>query len=253
MTPTPPADSEWAFPNPATPLGSAAYYAIRFSAEPTREPGARLFAWFHLIEQMGANPQDPGVVRLKLDWWRQETARLDDGSATHPLTRDLRALGIGRAAVAPMQAVLDAAEAAVRAGQPPDPAHFHDGCNAAGGGLFELLGATEPGVRQDRECCRRWGGHWLAVERVRLAAAVPARLPPGFLTTRPDTPAVTGLLPAIEHGTDPRRLPIPEIARRLTATARALHHKLAAHGHPLSDKIIDRMPLAHLWTARRCR
>ena len=61
--------SEWDFPNSATQPGSAAYYVVRFS-HPEQQPAlARWFVWFDHIDRIAAKASDPGVARLKLDWW----------------------------------------------------------------------------------------------------------------------------------------------------------------------------------------
>ena len=45
----------------------------------------------------------------------------------------------------------------------------------------------------------------------------------------------------------------PDFARRLTALARAMHSKMRRMGYPIAGRTVDRAPIAHLWTAWRCR
>ena len=257
MTSDQPADREWAFPNLATPVGSPAYYAIRFSADATRELGARLIAWFDLIERMTTNPQDPGVVRLKLDWWREELSSVGRGTARHPLARDLLEHDLDADSIATMHRMLDAADHELRSGQPVSTEEFARRCEQAGGGLFELLCATEPRVDHSRERCMLAGTYWIALERVRLAGQAPLRVPAWALGPQASAtstqPAVSQLIPAAPAEAWSADRGVPEIGRRLTATAQAMHHKLIAQGFPIADKLVDRAPIAHLWTAWRCR
>ena len=47
--------------------------------------------------------------------------------------------------------------------------------------------------------------------------------------------------------------PIPGVCRRLLALGRAMHVKLARKGYPVAEMLVERPPIAHLWTAWRCR
>ncbi len=46
---------------------------------------------------------------------------------------------------------------------------------------------------------------------------------------------------------------LPDLARRLTALAGAMHRKMRRSGYPVADTLIQRAPIGHLWTAWRCR
>jgi phytoene synthase len=83
---TPPAAAQWRFPNPATPPGSSAYYSVRFAAPALHDTLAALFAWRREIRRIIDEVSDPGVARLKLDWWRDEIRRTLDGAPRHPLS-----------------------------------------------------------------------------------------------------------------------------------------------------------------------
>ncbi|MGA1008362.1 MAG: squalene/phytoene synthase family protein, partial [Sedimenticolaceae bacterium] len=61
-----------AFPNAATPIGSIPYYAIRFSSAEQRNGLAARYSWLHEIDRIISTIKDPGVARLKLDWWHKE-------------------------------------------------------------------------------------------------------------------------------------------------------------------------------------
>ena len=64
--------ASWHFPNPATPLGSSTYYSLRFSPPGLRDDLAILAAWRHQVRIILVEVSDPGVARLKLQWWREE-------------------------------------------------------------------------------------------------------------------------------------------------------------------------------------
>jgi phytoene synthase len=80
------AAAEWRFPNPATLPGSSAYYSVRFARPSLRDPLAALFAWRREVRRIIDDVSDPGVARLKLDWWRDEIRRSLDGTPRHPLS-----------------------------------------------------------------------------------------------------------------------------------------------------------------------
>ena len=75
-----------AFPNDATPIGSIAYYAIRFSSPDKQDALAARYNWLNEIERIVTTIKDPGVARLKLDWWKKEWAQALNGKATHPIS-----------------------------------------------------------------------------------------------------------------------------------------------------------------------
>jgi phytoene/squalene synthetase len=50
---------------------------------------AALFAWRHEVGRVLDDVSDPGVARLKLDWWRDEIRRGIDGAPRHPLSHAL--------------------------------------------------------------------------------------------------------------------------------------------------------------------
>jgi len=75
-----------AFPNDATPIGSIAYYAIRFSSPDKQDALAARYNWLNEIDRIVTTIKDPGVARLKLDWWKKEWAQALNGKATHPIS-----------------------------------------------------------------------------------------------------------------------------------------------------------------------
>lgn len=73
----------------APPRGSSLYYALRFSPPVVRP-------WLEQLHRLGRELQEipdtvgePGVARLKLQWWEEEIERLFAGTPRHPRTRAL--------------------------------------------------------------------------------------------------------------------------------------------------------------------
>ncbi|MGB5495772.1 MAG: squalene/phytoene synthase family protein [Sedimenticolaceae bacterium] len=255
-----PDNTEWHFPNRATPLGSATYYAVRFSPPAQRQRDALLIAWDSLIQDIAARPIDPGVARTKLDWWRTEIVNLTNGSARHPLALALQTQGLAAPASAAMIAVIDAAEDDIRSPRPADGSAFAASCRQGRGSFFEILAQLENANDDVTMACRDVGGYCAAVERVQRLAERPERVPPalspaslGRLSTAQRVLHFDELLGQFDLSSLEKTPPLPGLARRLTALAMALHKKMRRTGYAVSDQLIDRPPIAHLWTAWRCR
>jgi phytoene synthase len=78
------------FPNQATPAGSTAYYVCRSAPASSRNTLAAIFQFRQtLFELYGIS--DPGVARLKLQWWQQQLMQTPTGT-THPLLETLAPL-----------------------------------------------------------------------------------------------------------------------------------------------------------------
>lgn len=260
MTSASPDDAQWRFPNRATPVGSAAYYAVRFAPPAQRERNAGLLAWFDLVAQIAERPLDPGVARLKLDWWRQEVDNLQRGAVRHPLAIALHAQGLGPGATTPMQHIIDALDRRLRAPAVADLQDFAADCRQTYGELFVLLGASQSREGFDRQHCIESGAYCAAVEHIRLAAQQPQRLPPacapsalGRLDSAQRVDRLDALLREFAADTSPSGRPIPDLARRLTALAAAIHKKMRSKGYPVVETLVERAPIANLWTAWRCR
>ena len=259
MPSTPPDSEAWRFPNRATPIGSPNYYAVRFSPESQRDRNAGLIAWYELVQGIADRPLDPGVARLKLDWWRDELERLGARQARHPLALALQDYLPDPRVLQPMQAILEAAEADVRAPQPLDDLAFGQACRNSFGQFFVLLAALEPAAYFDRQRCIEAGGYCAAVERIRRLTEAPHRVPADL------APRSLGRLDAARRRVRLQRLfdqfvalgpnhgaRNPPFADRLLALASATHKKMRCKGYPVTDRLIERAPVAHLWTAWRC-
>lgn len=258
MAPAAPDSSEWRFPNRVTPLGSGWYYAVRFCAPRQRERNALLLAWYRVIFDIAEQAKDPGVARLKLDWWRDELTRVWRQQARHPLALELQTLGLGTHSKPHMDALIDAAEAQLRAPTPIDEAAFAAACRGGFGRFFMLIAAVEKG-QADPLSCVELGGYCVAVDRVRHLAQTPQHLPRSFqpgavsrLTPEQRREAFDRLLRTFEQPSADELPALPELSRRLTALSTAMQRKMQRKAYPVTESFVDRAPIAKLWTAWRC-
>ena len=79
---------ETKFPNHATPTGSTAYYVIRFSQADQQDNLAALFLFKEEMEKLYV-VSDPGVARIKLQWWLEQISLPPESSSEHPLANVL--------------------------------------------------------------------------------------------------------------------------------------------------------------------
>lgn len=73
----------------AAPEGSNLYYALLFEPAETRRYLLPLFALHYEIADCLTASTDPGVIRVKLQWWSEELVRLADNEPRHPVTTAL--------------------------------------------------------------------------------------------------------------------------------------------------------------------
>ncbi len=244
--------SEWSYPNRFTPVGSAAYYALRFSPAATRQRDALLFAWHELIMQVSAQPFDPGAARLKLDWWRQEISAIRGGTARHPLALQLQRSNLGDNPEPLMHAVIEVADAELHRTGPLHADAFVAACRNSLGNVFRLAANAEA----DTDACLDLGGYCTAVERIRCQASCAQRVPEELRQLpQGDSAHRVTLIDALLERFDAMDRggggSVPDFGRRLTALARAMQCKMQRQGYPASGPPIERAPIAHLWTAWR--
>ena len=79
--------------NKAAAEGSSLYYATLFHSERTRRGLLALFALYYELLDAFLTASDPGVARVKLQWWREELHRLEAGRPRHPVAEELQELG----------------------------------------------------------------------------------------------------------------------------------------------------------------
>lgn len=78
-------------PGPAAPppAGSMHWYAWLYTPEPSRPVTAVMFSLEAELRTIAAAQVDHGVSHLKLQWWKDEIHRLEQGAPRHPLTQAL--------------------------------------------------------------------------------------------------------------------------------------------------------------------
>ncbi|MHA2903911.1 presqualene diphosphate synthase HpnD [Ralstonia mannitolilytica] len=74
----------------AAPPGSNVYYSVLFLSPERRRATVALEAVRRELEDAVRDASDPSVVQTKLQWWRQELARLFEGRPEHPATKALQ-------------------------------------------------------------------------------------------------------------------------------------------------------------------
>jgi phytoene synthase len=121
-------------------VGSSAYYSVRFAPAALRHDLAALLAWRFELRAILKDVTDPGVARLKLQWWREELARTYRGEPRHPMSRILApALERHRLPREPFLQIADQVEAEILRRHPEDEAALRDACERDQGALFELM------------------------------------------------------------------------------------------------------------------
>ncbi|MBK1703967.1 squalene/phytoene synthase family protein [Halochromatium glycolicum] len=211
------ASAEWRFPNRATPPGSSAYYSVRLAAAPRRDALAALFAWRAELRAILDQVSDPGVARIKLDWWRSELERIFAGTPRHPLSEVLApVVAAHRLPEAPFIAIIAGVETALQNPRQPDLGTQRDADEQDRGALFELLAHCEGVVdRHPLTQARRVGGWCAQVRRLRDAGLL---LRQGRAVLPADQLAAAGL--------SQEALASPEGRQRLPELLRALAEQL---------------------------
>lgn len=76
--------------NKAVPDGSNFYYATLFEAPENKITLITFHAFLNELYEVIYECKDPGVARIKLKWWQEETERLFNQQARHPVTRQMQ-------------------------------------------------------------------------------------------------------------------------------------------------------------------
>ena len=76
----------------AAPPGSNLYYSILFHPPELKQGLHALFAFSHEIQDTILSHSDPGIARLKLQWWHNEIDNLFAGQSRHPVGSELNTL-----------------------------------------------------------------------------------------------------------------------------------------------------------------
>lgn len=127
------------FPNSATPLGSSAYYVVRFSPAACRDRLAQLFLFKQELQNL-YTLSDPGVARIKLQWWQQQITTSDNQPADLPLIHDLRTmLNNDSRRLAALQAMIRETDFHLQRRPYEDMPALLDGAANLGGSFLQLL------------------------------------------------------------------------------------------------------------------
>ncbi|MCG6863418.1 MAG: squalene/phytoene synthase family protein, partial [Chromatiaceae bacterium] len=199
---------EWRFPNRATPAGSSAYYSLRVAPRDLRDDLATLLAWRHQVRAVLDQVSDPGVARLKLQWWRDELEHTVAGEPRHPLSKALQpVLQRHELPQDAFREMVHSVESEVLRRQPVNETELDDACDRDLGALFELItrchGLHDAGLLRS---ARRLGGFCGRVYLIRDSGAL-ARL----------GRAVLPVDQLREHGLSARALTQREHRRQLPA------------------------------------
>lgn len=73
--------------------GAVSHYTLAFTT-PARRPGSLALYALNRALDSARDGNDPGVARLKLQWWRDELQHLQSGKPRHPITLALRENGL---------------------------------------------------------------------------------------------------------------------------------------------------------------
>ncbi|BAN69216.1 squalene/phytoene synthase family protein [endosymbiont of unidentified scaly snail isolate Monju] len=250
-------NADWHFPNAATPPGSAAYYLVRFARADERNHLAAWLAWFDLLENMVRRASDPGVTRLKLDWWREEIERLAHGEVQHPLSRVLAPWTRSSDCRPLMLRALDATEQRIMQRAPDNLEDFHRQCrDEQASRLYLLAGSTKETPAIEALGC--YLGTVARLQRLgedlqRHHRTLPHEFAiPGIEQLLQDrrlgTPGIS-LLQAAEDGLD-REAALDYPLRALLAQHRRTARLLRRHDFP-TDRLLHPSPLGLLWDAWR--
>lgn len=73
--------------------GSVSYYCLVFTPARHRPASVALYALCREMD-LARDASDPGIARLKLQWWREELLRAAGNAARHPITQELVAANL---------------------------------------------------------------------------------------------------------------------------------------------------------------
>jgi len=255
------------FSHPVTALGSSAYYAVRFSPPARRRLLTLVLAWHQEQRDVLVDCRDPGVARLKLQWWRDELERARSGRAEHPLSQAMApALRAGDLTPEPLVAMADGAEIEARGWRPGDFIELMEHTERDQGSLFELLGRIIGVDDLDQiRALRQLGAYAGLVCRIRDLGpqarrhrpCLPRDLWPADQIHGNQGTALTPVLGQLASQSrdlvrQARRAAagVPPVAV-LTSLRDALLDELEAAGFPVLDRRMSLTPLYKVWRAWR--
>jgi len=264
----------------AAPPGSNLHYACLYVAAGERRRLYVLHAAARMLEESVTDSDDPGVARLRLQWWGERLHRGEHVDSDHPLLRAWAGLDAGeRPTARELDAMLAGREALLAPAQPGD---FHQLLlrhRDTGGALWrwslpagetpdaatlaaaEALGCAVEVLRALQRLHRdaRRGRLWLPADLLAACGAEAERLRPGHAgpgEARLQQALVEALHRHVrdvqrhfDTDTDRRHLPCRIMLRLLEATCT----EIARDGYRLTEHRLALTPLRKLWLAWRTR
>jgi 15-cis-phytoene synthase len=73
----------------AIPDGSNLYYATLYETAENKKIIITLHAFLNELSEIIYECSDPGVAKIKLNWWNEELVRLTNNQARHPVTKQI--------------------------------------------------------------------------------------------------------------------------------------------------------------------
>ncbi len=230
--------------------GSAAYYSIRFSAQAIRSDVQLVFAWQQLLQELLANATDPGVSRLKLDWWTQELERSMQGDAKHPLTKQFPSTLTSSTAIELFQTMLIAADRDLQRQSTPVINDWHVHCGHWGESLAKLLILASRGTEKEYTTIRGLGRYVEVVQRINELAVTRQE----FHLPLPDKQIQILIKPVRDKAIDildSKTTLATTAVHCLAAQVLTLDKKMIKQDFHLNDQPIEILPISRLWTAWR--
>jgi phytoene synthase len=202
------------------------------SKAPQRDVLAALFALRAELQAIPDQVSDPGIARIKLDWWRGEVDRLFAGEPRHPLSELLAPVVTEQALpLSPFNELIEAVERILRADRHPSLQAQRESDEQDLGALFELIARCEgthaeapaqaqaqaPAQAQGQLTTVRRAGGWCAqVRRIRDAGLLLRR---GREVLPSDQLAAAGLSHE-QLASAAGRQRLPELLRPIAASLR---------------------------------
>jgi len=130
------------FPNAATPLGSSAYYVTRFSPVEMRDNLSALFLWKQELLDLYAM-SDPGIARMKLQWWQEQVFLPVENPSEHALAYNLAQLIQNNASLSEsIKQMINETDRHLRRQPYRDIDDFWQGCEKIGGSFAHLINSV---------------------------------------------------------------------------------------------------------------
>jgi len=126
------------FPNDSTMPGSSSYYVIRFANKGIQDELATLFLWKHELLKLN-RISDPGIARIKLQWWLEQVSLPLESPSSHPLASRLSRLYHHSAEAAQAMQIMVAETDKLLLRQPPESVNALWQACLDNGGQFAIL------------------------------------------------------------------------------------------------------------------